>query len=76
MALPAVFWREEKLLLMFVRFPLRLTSCVENCLRPTQKELPFRVTFPLSRSSVKMAVEQAKLVKTGPIFEHVARPLL
>ena len=70
----ALLERSLKEPLIAVRFPLSFDKLPENMLSPTKKETLFIVTFPLRRSSVKMASEQPMFSKEGPTLEDTENP--
>ena len=56
------------------KFVFKSVRLLEKVERPTKKELWSVVTAPLSRSSVKTAKEQLRLLKAGPTFEAFTKP--
>ena len=56
------------------KFVLRSVRLLEKVVSPTKKEVWLVVTAPLSKSSVKTAKEQLKLLKAGPTFEAFTKP--
>ena len=68
--------KSVKLLLMFDRFPFRLSIWAVRVFRPVKKAEPFDVTFPLRRSSTNIAVEHPRWFIAGPKLLTFEKPEL
>ena len=71
--LPEAF-RSFKFVEMMAKFAFKSVRLLEKVERPTKNELWLVVTAPLSKSSVKTASEQLRLLNAGPTLDAFTNP--